>query len=125
MHYFRNPMHNQSLILFKILTKHYREFQSKICVARILSTCHIHIPTSINPLRLHSLRVLPLAKLVRYFTSLFAHKINNFLSPPFIYKGFKTNNRFSLRDKYLLACIIIQTNSDIKFLLLPMHYRYS
>ena len=103
MHYFRNPMHIRSLIAFKILTKQYREFQSKICIARILSTCHIHIPTSNNPVRLHSLRVLPLPKLVRYFTSLCAQKIKNFLSPPLIYKEFKASNQFSFCDKHILV----------------------
>ena len=48
-------------------------------------------------------KMLPNPKLVCYFTSIFAHKINNFLSRPFIYKGFKTNNRFSFRDKHLLV----------------------
>ena len=74
---------------------------------------------------IQSLRLLPLPKLVCYFTSLFAHKINNFLSPPFIYKGFKTNNRFSFRDKHLLVYHTdkLRHKVSITYNALPLHLR--
>ena len=123
MHYFGNPMHIQSLRAFKILTKHYREFQSKICIARMLSSCPIHIPTSNNPVRLHSLRVLPLPKLVRYFTSLFAQKIKIFYHLLSRMKDLKPIIDLAFVINTYMYLYIKQTSSDIKFLLL-MHYRY-
>ena len=52
---------------------------------------------------IQSLRLLHFPKLVGYFTSLLAHKINNFLSPPFIYKGLKSNRQCSFWDKHFLV----------------------
>ena len=61
---------------------------------------HMCIPTEFL---IQSLRLFPLPKLVCYFPYLFAQKVYNFLSPPFIYRRFKIYNRFSLRDKHILA----------------------
>lgn len=70
---------------------------------RIIANVH-YIPYYLIPTEsiTQSLQLLPLPKLVCYFTSIFAHKINNFLTPPFIYRGFKNTTRFNFRDKHLL-----------------------
>ena len=70
------------------------------------SLAHVHyIPYHLVPTEflIQSLRLFPLPKLVCYFTYLFAQKVYNFLSPPFIYRRLKIYNRFSLRDKHILA----------------------
>ena len=70
----------------------------------ILAHTH-YIPDHLVPTEslIQSLRLFPLPKLVCYFTYLFAQKVYNFLSPPFIYRQLKIYNRFSLRDKHILA----------------------
>ena len=71
----------------------------------LFAVLHMYIPYHLVPTEflIQSLRLSPLPKLVCYFTYLFAQKVYNFLSPPFIYRRLKIYNRFSLRDKHILA----------------------